>query len=62
MLSPDSGPAVVWAWYRMRQEGALRAEPNPAHVALARLEDLVPRFTLITQNVEGLQRHPRSGR
>jgi NAD-dependent deacetylase len=46
----------------MRQEGALRAEPNPAHVALARLEDLVPRFTLITQNVEGLQRHPRSGR
>ena len=43
----------------MRREGALRAEPNPAHLALARLENLVPRFTLITQNVDGL--HRRAG-
>jgi NAD-dependent deacetylase len=52
-------PGMVWDWYRMRRESALRAAPNPAHLALARLEELVPRFTLITQNVDGL--HRRAG-
>ena len=55
----ERDPAMVWEWYRMRREGALRAEPNPAHLALARMEALVPRFTLITQNVDGL--HRRAG-
>ena len=55
----ERDPGTVWAWYRMRREAALAAEPNPAHVALARLETLVPRFTLITQNVDGL--HRRAG-
>jgi NAD-dependent deacetylase len=55
----ERNPGMVWAWYRMRREAALAAEPNPAHVALARLETLVPRFTLITQNVDGL--HRRAG-
>jgi NAD-dependent deacetylase len=52
-------PRVVWAWYRMRRELALRAEPNAGHLALARIESLAPRFTLITQNVDGL--HRRAG-
>ena len=55
----ERNPALVWDWYRMRREAALRAEPNPAHLALARLEDLVPRLTIITQNVDGL--HRRAG-
>src|ERR687896_2292067 len=55
----ERNPALVWGWYRMRREAALRAEPNPAHVALAQLESRVPRFTLITQNVDGL--HRRAG-
>jgi NAD-dependent deacetylase len=55
----ERNPAMVWEWYRMRREGALRALPNPAHLALVRLEELVPRFTLITQNVDGL--HRRAG-
>jgi NAD-dependent deacetylase len=55
----ERNPGMVWEWYRMRREGALRAEPNPAHLALARLEDLVPEVTLITQNVDGL--HRRAG-
>ena len=55
----ERNPGMVWEWYRMRREGALRAEPNPAHHALARLEELVPRVTLITQNVDGL--HRRAG-
>ncbi|HEY7480310.1 MAG TPA: NAD-dependent deacylase [Gemmatimonadales bacterium] len=55
----ERNPAQVWQWYRMRRESALQAEPNPAHLALARLEDQVPRFTLITQTVDGL--HRRAG-
>jgi NAD-dependent deacetylase len=55
----ERNPSLVWSWYRMRREAALRAEPNPAHVALAQLEARVPRFTLITQNVDGL--HRRAG-
>ena len=34
-------------------------EPNAGHYALAKLETLVPRFTLITQNVDRL--HQRAG-
>jgi NAD-dependent deacetylase len=55
----ERDPRTVWAWYRMRREAALAAEPNPAHLALAKLETLVPRVTLITQNVDGL--HHRAG-
>jgi NAD-dependent deacetylase len=52
-------PALVWRWYRMRRDAARQASPNAAHLALARLESLVPRFTLITQNVDEL--HRRAG-
>jgi NAD-dependent deacetylase len=52
-------PALVWAWYRERRALARRAEPNPAHRALARLETLGPVVTLVTQNVDGL--HRRAG-
>jgi len=36
-----------------------RAEPSAGHLALVELETLVPDFTLITQNVDGL--HGRAG-
>jgi NAD-dependent deacetylase len=49
----------VWDWYRMRRELVAKADPNAAHYALARLERLVPQFTLITQNVDDL--HRRAG-
>ncbi len=52
-------PGMVWAWYGSRRDAARRADPNPAHLAIARLETLVPRVTLITQNVDGL--HQRAG-
>jgi NAD-dependent deacetylase len=35
------------------------AKPNPAHLALAEMENLFPHFELITQNVDGL--HQRAG-
>jgi NAD-dependent deacetylase len=47
-------PRLVWEWYNWRREIIARAEPNPAHRALVKLETAKPRFTLITQNVDGL--------
>ena len=52
-------PELIWRWYRWRRELVAKAEPNPGHQALARLAELVPRFTLVTQNVDGL--HQRAG-
>ena len=52
-------PRVVWEWYDWRRGLIAQAEPNAGHVALARLEAQVPKFTLITQNVDGL--HQRAG-
>lgn len=53
-------PAEVWAWYLFRRGVCLDAQPNAAHLALVQLEkQLGQRFTLITQNVDGL--HLRAG-
>ncbi len=49
-------PKLVWGWYALRREKAQAAAPNPGHFALAEMEKQVPRFTLITQNVDGLHR------
>ena len=49
-------PEKVWEWYHWRRRFVLDASPNPAHRALAALEWVHPRFTLITQNVDGLHR------
>ncbi|HLT40204.1 MAG TPA: Sir2 family NAD-dependent protein deacetylase [Enhygromyxa sp.] len=48
-------PREVWRWYLYRKGVCNAARPNPAHVALAQLEEkLGDRFTLVTQNVDGL--------
>jgi len=55
-------PSRVWQFYHMRREKALQAQPNIAHLALATLSipqalaTISPsaKFTLITQNVDGL--------
>jgi NAD-dependent deacetylase len=52
-------PKLVWEWYTWRRELVAQAQPNPGHLALAELEQLVPHLTLITQNVDGL--HQRAG-
>jgi len=53
-------PALVWRFYSQRRAQAAAAAPNPAHAALAALEDrLGDRFLLATQNVDGL--HQRAG-
>jgi len=56
----DRNPGGVWDFYSLRREQAEKAEPNPAHFALAELEaKLGDRFFLCTQNVDDL--HERAG-
>lgn len=52
-------PKLVWDWYEWRRGLVAGAAPNAGHLALARAEALVPEFTLVTQNVDGL--HVRAG-
>ncbi|MCB9831511.1 MAG: RNA polymerase subunit sigma [Planctomycetes bacterium] len=55
-------PPVTWAWYLHRRAACHRARPNAAHLALVELESLLgDRFTLVTQNVDGLHRRAGSG-
>jgi NAD-dependent deacetylase len=53
-------PRLVWEFYSMRRRVAAEAKPNPAHLALARLEKkLQNRLFLCTQNVDDL--HEQAG-
>ena len=46
---------MVWQFYTMRRQKHLEVKPNPAHFALAELEQrLGDRFFLCTQNVDSL--------
>jgi len=54
-------PKLVWDWYAWRRELVAGVKPNAAHHALVKLEQQVPDFTLITQNVDGLHRRAGSG-
>src|SRR5262249_20912099 len=52
-------PKLVGEWHDWRGGLIEAAKPNPAHLALAALEQRCESFTLITQNVDGL--HDRAG-
>lgn len=54
-------PERVWRWYRWRLDRVHEAQPHAGHRALAALErdGAFERFTLVTQNVDGM--HQRSG-
>jgi NAD-dependent deacetylase len=54
-------PRLVWEWYAWRRKLVAEASPNPAHLALAKMEKLFPQFHLITQNVDGLHQRAGSG-
>jgi NAD-dependent deacetylase len=60
----ERDPAAVWAFYSARRAQGEKAQPNPAHIALAELERALKsrdggRFFLCTQNVDDL--HERTG-
>ena len=50
---------LVWEFYNWRRQLVAPLSPNPGHFALAEIESRVPRFTLITQNIDGL--HEKAG-
>ena len=52
-------PQRVWEWYQHRRRVITSVHPNAGHVAIAKMQDMFPNFTLITQNVDRL--HQRAG-
>jgi len=52
-------PELVWEWYAYRRKLISEVRPNPGHRALAEMQDVIPDFTLVTQNVDNL--HTRAG-
>jgi NAD-dependent deacetylase len=54
-----ANPELVWGWYEMRRDIVNNAQPNPGHYAIAEMEKIFEKFTLITQNVDRL--HQRAG-
>jgi NAD-dependent deacetylase len=55
----EKDPELVWRWYLWRSDLVQQAHPNPGHFALAAMEQHVPHFNLVTQNVDGF--HQRAG-
>ena len=56
----ERDPKTVWNWYAWRRGMAGSVSPHAGHLALAEIERrLGDRFTLVTQNVDGL--HQRAG-
>ncbi len=59
----ERAPDEVWRWYLYRFGVCRHAQPNAGHAALVRLERaLGDRFTLVTQNIDGLHRRAGSER
>ncbi len=52
-------PKLVWEWYDWRRGLIAKCAPNAAHHILASWSERYPRFSLITQNVDGL--HEKAG-
>jgi NAD-dependent deacetylase len=53
----ERDPRLVWDFYNARRANVRTVQPNAGHHALVRLEDRYgTRFTLVTQNVDGLHR------
>jgi NAD-dependent deacetylase len=54
----ERNPALVQQFYNERRKNVLEAQPNAAHLALAKLEEKYD-VTIITQNIDDL--HERAG-
>jgi NAD-dependent deacetylase len=52
-------PDLVWEWYKYRKKIITEIKPNAGHYALAEMERLYRKFSIITQNIDNL--HRRAG-
>jgi NAD-dependent deacetylase len=62
MATPQAfqrNPVKVWAWYRWRRQKLATIEPHDGHRVLCEWEQRITRFTVVTQNIDGL--HHRAG-
>jgi NAD-dependent deacetylase len=50
----QKNPQFVWDWHVHLADAVRRALPNEGHAAVARLQELVPRVSVITQNIDNL--------
>ncbi len=55
----ERNPQLLVDFYNARRRDALKAQPNAAHIAIARLQQAMPSTQIITQNVDDL--HERAG-
>jgi len=55
----SKNPKLVWEWYDWRRGIIAQKNPNPGHKVLAEWEKNFLKFSLITQNIDGL--HQKAG-
>jgi NAD-dependent deacetylase len=54
-----ANPALVWEWYSARKKIFREVNPNAGHCAIAQMESLFQKVTVVTQNIDNL--HVRAG-
>jgi NAD-dependent deacetylase len=52
----EKNPKLVWEWYQHRRDIINNIKPNPGHYAITEMAQYYKRFSLVTQNVDGLHR------
>ncbi|MBZ0198693.1 MAG: NAD-dependent deacylase [Ignavibacteriaceae bacterium] len=52
-------PKLVWEWYKHRMEIVHKSEPNAGHLAIAEMQNMFDKVTVVTQNIDNL--HIRAG-
>lgn len=58
----QANPQRVWQWYEERRKRVREAQPHAGHLALVRMASMLPRLTIVTQNVDGLHQQAGSKR
>lgn len=52
----ERDPVKVWEWYLWRKEKIGSCKPNLCHLLLAKWEEKIENFWIVTQNIDGLHR------
>lgn len=55
-------PKLVWEWYNYRRKIVHEAQPNPAHLTIAEMQNYFKDVTVVTQNVDNLHRRAGSNK